>query len=249
MRFVERPLAGRRVVTTRERRGLLDSLLARSGADVVHVPMIEIGAPTDGGTDLRTALADLGAIDWVIVTSQHGARAVGAELANHSTISLAAVGARTAEVLSGLAGRPVDVVPERQTADGLLEAMPAGTGHVLVAQADRADGAVADGLTRLGYSARAVTAYCTELRAPSPQERVAASTADAVTFASGSAVSAWFAAFGDDAPPVTVAIGPSTAAVARDAGLAITHIALDHDVEGLAAATIDAFDPVSGDFG
>ena len=42
-----RPLIGRSVVTTREHRGRLDSLLARAGADVIHVPLIEVAEPLD----------------------------------------------------------------------------------------------------------------------------------------------------------------------------------------------------------
>ena len=49
----ERPLHGRRVVTTRDEPGELDRLLAEAGADVVHVPLIEIAEPEDDGAELR----------------------------------------------------------------------------------------------------------------------------------------------------------------------------------------------------
>ena len=61
------PLAGRRVATTRDRPGRLDEILARLGATVVHVPLIEVvDAP---GDDLAEALDRLAEFDWVIVTS------------------------------------------------------------------------------------------------------------------------------------------------------------------------------------
>ena len=55
-----RPLSGRRIVTTRDQRGRLDTLLASAGADVVHVPLIAITDPPDGGAGLSGALSDLG---------------------------------------------------------------------------------------------------------------------------------------------------------------------------------------------
>lgn len=235
-----RPLAGRHVVTTRDGPSRLDSLLARAGADVIRIPLIEIAPPPDEGAELDAALADLDAVDWIVVTSHHGARRVGPALADRPGVSLAAVGATTAAVLGELAGRAVDVVPTRQRAADLLAAMPPGPGTVLVAQADRADALIVEGLAHLGYTVRAVTAYRTLLRTPSWRERHIAVGADAVVFASGSATSAWVAAFGPEVPAVSVAIGPTTAAAGRAAGLLITHVATDHDLDGLAAATIAA---------
>ncbi len=235
-----RPLAGRHVVTTRARPGRLDSLLARLGADVVNVPLIAIEAPGDGGAALHSSLARLDHTEWLVVTSRHGAGAVGAAVAAHPGLRLAAVGSHSAEVLARLAGRPVDVVPGRQTATDLVAAMPRGTGRVVVAQADRADASVGNGLRRLGYTVDVVTAYQTTLRTPSLAERRAALGADAVAFASGSAAESWVAAFGAATSPVVVAIGPTTADVARRAGLEVDRVAVDHHVDGLVDAIMAA---------
>lgn len=243
--MASRPLAGRHIVTTRDHRGRLDSRLAEAGGDVIHVPLIEIGPPDDRGAALRSALADLDVVDWVVVTSRHGAERVGAALADRADVSVAAVGAQTAAVLVELAGRPADVVPERQTGAALVASMPPGSGRVLVAQADRADDLVAAGLRQLGYDVRVVTAYRTNLRVPTTRERTAVLAADAVVFASGSAATAWVQAIGAAGPPIVIAIGPSTAAAAESAGLPVTHVAADHDVEGLVAATIAAFEPAA----
>jgi uroporphyrinogen-III synthase len=235
-----RPLSGRRVVTTRDRRGALDSRLAANGADVVHVPLISIEPSADDR--LATALADLASFDWLVVTSQHGARTVGHAAAGGS-VRLAAVGTRTATALERLAGRPVDVVPERQSAGHLAAAMGAHCGRVLVAQADRADRTLVEGLTDHGFDVEAVTAYRTELRIPTWQERQAALSADAVAFASGSAAQAWAEAIGRETPPVVAAIGPTTTAAAEGHGLKVTHVAADHDVEGLVVTVIAALTP------
>jgi len=66
--------------------------------------------------------------------------------------------------------------------------------------------------------------------------QLAALAADAVLFASGSAARAWAAVFGDAAPPVSVAIGPNTAAAAAAAGLKISLVAADHSLSGMVAA-------------
>ena len=236
------PLHGRRVVTTRDEPGELERLLAEAGATVVHVPLIEIADAPDGGAELQKVLCVLDDVDWVVVTSQHGATRVGEALASHPNVHTAAVGTRTAAQLELLTGRPVDVTPARQTAADLLEAMPAeGAGQIaVVAQADRADPALAVGLSALGYRVRAVTAYRTLVRAPGAEDRAAALGADAVAFASGSAAQAWKDAIGSETPPVVVAIGPTTAGAARACGLTVTHVAEQHSVGGLVEAVIDA---------
>jgi len=235
-------LHGRRVVTTRDEPGELDRLLAEAGADVVHVPLIEIADPLDGGVELQAVLHTLDNVDWVVVTSRHGAARVGEALATRPQIRTAAVGTRTANEIERLAGRPVDVTPSQQTAADLLDAMPPdGQGQVVVvAHADRADPALAVGLSALGYRVRPVVAYRTVARTPSAEQRAAAVGADAVAFASGSAAQAWHDAIGTETPSVVVAIGPTTEGAARACGLDVTHVAEDHSVEGLVEAVTAA---------
>jgi uroporphyrinogen-III synthase len=239
------PLHGRRVVTTRDEPGELDRLLVAAGAEVVHVPLIEIVDPLDGGAELQAVLHVLDKVDWVVVTSRHGATRVGAALARHPHVRTAAVGTRTAAELERLAARPIDIVPARQTASDLLEAMPPdGNGKVVVvAHADRADPALAVGLSGLGYRVRSVVAYRTLPRTPSAEQRTSAVSADAVAFASGSAAQAWHDAIGTETPPVVVAIGPTTEGAARACGLNVTHVAQGHNVQGLVQTVIEALAP------
>lgn len=231
------PLSGRRIVTTRDERGRLDSLLAEAGADVIHVPLIAIKDAPDGGAALALALAELGSFEWLVVTSRHGAQRVGPEAERHPSVRLAAVGTRTANELAELAGRRPIVVPSRQTASALVDAMPHavdGGRRVLIVQADRADDVLAAGLGARGFEVTTVVGYSTQLRRPSDRERRAALAADAVAFASGSAALSWADTFGTAAPPVVVAIGETTRDAAVAAGLDVTHVAGDHSVEGLA---------------
>ena len=75
-------------------------------------------------------------------------------------------------------------------------------------------------------------------RSPTDAERAGTAVADAVVFASGSAVAAWVAAFGTAACPAVVTIGPSTTAAAARSGLAVTAEAEQQSVDGLVDALV-----------
>lgn len=227
-------LAGRRVLVTREQPGELGRLLAERGAEVVHVPLIATTDPADGGAALRAALADLDRFDWLVVTSAAGARRVGSVARAHPAVRLAAVGTTTAAELAEFAGRPVDVTPTRQRAAELAAAVIAAAGlppaRILLAQADRAAGTLEEGLLEAGHDVTTVIAYSTELTPPDPRRTEGV---DALVLASGSAAESWVAAVGPSGPDVVVAIGPTTAARARELGLKLSGVAADHSLVGL----------------
>lgn len=230
-----------RVLCTRERTGRLEYLLARAGALPVHLPLICV-LDLDDDTELRSALEHLGDYGWLVVTSQHGSDRVGPAAAAHPDLQLAAVGRTTAARLSTLAGRPIDFIPTRQNAAELVAEFPAPgpQRRVLVAQADRADDALAIGLAERGFDVDRIVAYRTALRTPTDDERRVVSDAAAVAFASGSAAQAWAAIFGTSTPAIVAAIGPTTAEVATRSGLEVTHVAADHSIDGLANTVIAA---------
>ena len=231
------PLAGLRVLVTRDRPGELGRLLGERGADVVHVPLIETTDPDDGGAALAAALGSLSDHDWLIVTSAVGAERVGDTAKQHPGVALAAIGTTTASVLADLAGRPIDVVPDRQIAVELAAALNVRLRgehvRILLAQADRAPDTLADLLRAAGHDVTVVTAYSTQLRAPDP---TLLDDIDALVLASGSAATSWVAALGTDAPPVVVAIGPTTAQVARELGLKVSAVAVEYSLAGLVDA-------------
>jgi len=232
----ERPLADRRIALTRPEPGALGPALAELGAEVVHVALLEIGPPSDGGAALRRALARLGSFDWLVVTSINGARAVGADAATTGGVRLAAVGPATAAALAALAGRPVDLIAQVPRVEGLLAEFPTGPSRVLVAQADRAGAELVEGLVARGHEVEAVTAYATVSRQPPAEELAALDGVDAVVFASGSAAEAWVALRGPATPAVVVAVGPMTERAARRAGLIVTHVADSPGPAGVGAA-------------
>lgn len=226
-------LAGCRVLVTRERPGELAALLEVRGARVVHVPLIQVVEPLDAGAALGRELDRLTEFDWLVVTSPAGAERVAAAAAEVPSVRLAVVGTATARVLADAVGRPVDLVPATQRSQILLDELCAVAEpgqRFLIALADRADDTLAAGLRRAGHQVTSVIAYRTVLRAP---DRGAVDGADAVLFASGSAVTAWFDAFGDRLPPIVVSIGPTTTAVAERLGLKVTVTSADHSLDGL----------------
>jgi uroporphyrinogen-III synthase len=226
-------LAGRRIAITRPEPGALAARLTELGAIVVHVPLIEITDPLDGGIQLRRALARLDAFDWLVVTSANGARRAGLAARDHPQVRLAAVGPATAAALAAAAGREVDLVPARAQAEGLLDEFPRQRARVLVAQADRAGTTLADGLAMIGHAVESVVAYRTVVRTPSPDEVTALAGVDAVVLASGSAAQGWADAVGASSSSVVVAIGPVTAREAMARGITVAHVAPSPDAGAL----------------
>jgi uroporphyrinogen III methyltransferase / synthase len=181
------------------------------GHEVVRCPLIRVEPVGDDPIDPSP-------FDWVVVTSPNGA----SELARRLTAKprhLAAIGPATADALRAH-GLQVDLVPSMHTQDGLLAELPPG--RVLLAAAEGARRLLVD-----ERGAELLPLYRTiELHPPAPQ-------GDVALVASASAARA-FAATGARIP--VVAIGPQTAAEAREHGLEVAAVADTQDVEGLLEA-------------
>ncbi len=248
--FENRPLFGRRIVVTRAREQaseLVEQLVAL-GAATVEVPAIEIAEPADGGAALSAAVERLagGEYEWLVLTSPNGARRLLAALraGGHDAralggVRLAAIGPGTADVLSA-ANLVPDLVPPRFVAESLLVSFPdaePGGPRVLIARAAVARDVLPRGLAARGWAVDVVDAYRTE-PAPLDEQRAAAlADAEIVTFTSSSTVVNFLAAVGAAAvPPTVAAIGPVTAATAREHGLDVAVEAEVHSIEGLVDA-------------
>jgi uroporphyrinogen-III synthase len=199
-----------KIVVTRsgEQSDELVSELEALGHDVVRCPLIRIDPLGDGPIDPSP-------YDWVVVTSPNGAR----ELARRLTAKpkhLAAIGPGTADELTEH-GLHAELVPKTHTQEGLLAELPPG--RVLLA--------AAEGARRLLVEERGadfIPLYRTvELRPPAP-------AGDVALLASASAARA-LASTGARLP--VVAIGPQTAAEAREHGLDVIAVADSYDLQGL----------------
>ena len=245
--FERRPLSGLTIVNprAREQASELTSLLADEGAQVIEMAAIAIEEPADGGAALRDAVDRVGEFDWVLLTSANGARrfcdAVG-DGRRLAGVRLAAIGPGTASVLEDRFLR-TDLIPPSYVAESMLDVFPdppeGRTGRVLLPRAAVARDVLPDGLQRRGWDVEVVEAYRTVTPPPDQAtlDRVAA--ADAVMFTASSTVTRFLEVAGRDrVPPCVVAIGPITAATARDAGLDVTIEASEHSLPGMVEALI-----------
>jgi uroporphyrinogen-III synthase len=250
-------LSGRRIAITRaaEQAGDLAERLAALGAEPLVFPTIAV-APPDDLAPLDAAARHLGLYAWVVLASANAAEALlgrmdalGVPVGALNTIRVAAVGPATAAPLEARGVR-VDLSPAAHTAAGLLAELDAMPGErVLLPQADIARPELADGMLAKGAVVDAIVAYRT-VPGPGAAELLAALDAgrlDAVTFASPSAArylleGAQAAGMSSDeargllARMPLVAIGPTTAAAMRDAGLAVAALAEPHTAAGLVLA-------------
>jgi uroporphyrinogen-III synthase len=199
-----------KIVVTRsgEQADELVSRLEALGHEVVRCPLIRIDPVGDEPIDPAP-------YDWVVVTSPNGAR----ELARRLTAkpqNIAAIGPGTADELNAH-GLHADLVPKTHTQEGLLAELPPG--RVLLAAAEGARRLLVD-----ERGADFVPLYRTvELRPPAPEGDVALLTSASTARA--------LASTGARLP--VVAIGPQTAAEAREHGLDVIAVADSYDLEGL----------------
>ncbi len=250
---VLQPLLGVRIVVTRPRRqqSSLSTPLRRWGAHVVAMPTIAIDAPQDGGAALAAAVGQVGAYDWVVLTSANGANALLDAVPDARLLAgvrLAAIGPATAAVLA--AGHLLaDLVPTSFVAEGLLAAFPAPlpgrVGRVLLVRAAVARDVLPNGLRAAGWVVDEVPAYRSVAAVVPDDVLAAASMADAVLFSSPSTVAQFLAHMGTngrwpDGPqrPTLFAIGPVTATAMRAHGLRVDVVAERYDVTGLLDAVL-----------
>ncbi len=250
--YQRRPLFGRQIVVTRaqSQAGTLSQQLRELGARPIEVPAIRIEPPADGGAALRRAARALreGQYDWVVFSSTNAVEALLGQLADARSFGsarIAAVGPGTADALERWR-LLADLVPDRAVAEGLLEAFPRpprSGARVLLPRAAAGREVLLDGLAAAGWEVEAVTAYRTVGVSLTRSEREAVATADAVCFASASAVGSFLAASGGSGtlPRVVVCIGPTTAAAAVAAGVEVTAVAEPHTGPGLIAALLEVF--------
>lgn len=180
------------------------------GHDVLRCPLIRIDPLSDDPIDLA-------GYDWVVVTSQNGAREL-LRRASGPMPRVAAIGQATAEAM----GR-ADLVASVSTQEGLVAEMPRPAGRVLVAAAESARRFLVEALT-----ADFVPLYRTHAIRP---ERPP--VGDLCLLASASAAAAFGAL---ETGIAAVTIGPETTRAAREAGVEVVGEALTHDVGGLVAA-------------
>ncbi len=235
------------VLVTREasRSAGLVAAMAAHGVDAVIAPTIAIELEPAGGP-LDDRAGNLPAYAWVVVTSANGARSLGAAAARRGVelgaARFAAVGASTDAALAEVGGRAA-FLPEAATGHALADGLPVAAGdRILVVGGDHGDGSVAARLRARGADVEEVRAYRT-IEGPAASHAAVLGALrrdpDAIVFTSGSTVRGLLAVAAGAGRPAPLripacCIGPSTAAVARQAGFSDVREAPAQDVAALA---------------
>ncbi|MHB8079484.1 MAG: uroporphyrinogen-III synthase, partial [Candidatus Krumholzibacteriia bacterium] len=194
------PLRGRRVIVTRaaDQADDLAPALAGLGAEVIACPVLRAELLTATHlAPLRDRLADYA---WIVFTSANGVRGLLSQLAGLEldaralgAAKIACVGAATAAALAA-AGLHADFVPADFRAEAMLReflaAHDVAGARLLRVRGGRAATGVEDALREAGAEVDALDTYRTVPTEPPIDVRadILARGADAVTFASGSAV-------------------------------------------------------------
>ena len=245
----ESPLAGSLVVVTASP-SVADgqaAALRAVGAEPLVLPTVRIEPATDRDA-LDGAMASLagGEFDWLMLTSANAVPALADRVAGRTLPArVAAVGSRTADALSN-AGIAVDLVPGVGSAAGVLDALaglPMAGSRVLLLASDIARPELADGLRAMGADVSVVTAYRTipveEVEA-NALVRLRSGDPAALFLSSPSAVAALNAMLGAEITLLTaafgIAIGETTAAAMREAGMPVHAVATSPTPAGMIAA-------------
>lgn len=250
---VQRRLEGVRVLVTRprERAEELCFLLEDEGAQVLHVPLLELLPPEDP-RPLQAAAESIQRYKWVVFASVSAVEALLEALREAGTTRLlsharlAVVGPRTARAVESH-GLTVAVESPGGTGEALAELMrPAldAEDEVLLPAAEEGRRELEEALREQGARVTRVTAYrsrSTGLPAEA-QQLLASSPPQVALFASPRTAEAFLEAAGPEplAQARLVAIGPTTAAALAHLGLAVAAVAERPTPEALVEATIRA---------
>ena len=251
-------LTGRRIVITRPAGSSTDwrLRLEAQGAEVVELPLIKVSKDVDLNT-LAEVLQEFGSYEWVIFTSANGVKyffeefiRVHEDIRTLGLVRIAVVGEATAAAVRDLYLR-VDLQPKKasgaELADELLKLESIDSAKVLVVTGNRNR----DTLVEKLHEARAIVdqlpVYKTlenDLSADSVAADFRAKGADAILFASPSAVQSFFdqaAALKLGAKarkPLAGSIGPSTTATMKQLGLPVDFESAEASLDSLVAALL-----------
>lgn len=252
------PLSGRRIAVTRAREQSpeLTAKLTALGAEVIELPLITISKEIDKHV-LHDVLSELGGYDWIVFTSANGVRyffdefyRIYDDVRSLGLLRFAAVGETTAKAITEQHIK-VECMPKVATADALAADLIA-TGSLDSAKILIITGNLnRDDLVKRLEDARAIIdqlqVYKTEktdLGADPAAEDFRARGADAILFASSSAVQS----FVDQAAALTLAksarrplagsIGPQTSETMKKAGMPVDFAAKTPSLDALVEALV-----------
>jgi uroporphyrinogen-III synthase len=249
-------LQGVRIIVTRAQHqsASLAQMLHDRGADVEEIPTIEIRPPADFAP-FDSALRQLTAYDWLVLTSANGVEAlfrradsIHADLAALRKLNICAIGPATRRAIEKR-GFDVAVVPKHYVAESIVLALREQVvgKRVLLVRAKDARDVIPRELCRAGAEVDVVAAYETVipdgtreqlvalLMSPEPPQAItftSSSTARHLVFALGGAERARTLLRG----VALISIGPVTSATLRELGLTPASEASEYTMPGLVQA-------------
>lgn len=252
------PLLGRRIAVTRAREHSpeLSGKLAALGAEVVELPLIAISKEIDLHA-LHDVLSELGSYDWIVFTSANGVRyffeefrRVYDDIRSLGLLRCAAIGDTTAAAIRELHLK-VECQPKVATAEALAEALIAtgslDSAKLLVVTGNLNREVLVEKLEEARAIVDRLQVYKTEktdLAAEPAAADFRAQGADAILFASSSAVQS----FVDQAAalklekaakrPLAGSIGPQTSETMKTVGMPIDFEAKTPSLDALVEALV-----------
>ena len=255
------PLNGRRIVLTRNPDGSsrLGSCLEALGAEILEIPLIEVKFDIDGEA-AEEIFKEWASYEWLLFTSRNGVKHFFTAFFNAyddirslGFVRIGAVGKGTVEALAEYHIR-ADLVAPKATAAELAKALGEEQTLdnlkilIIIGNRNRED------LTRELWQERAIvdtlrvysTSFC-DLAGNAGAEKFRKEGADAIVFASASAVQA----FGEQAEhlslekgakvPALCSFGPTTSDKMKEAGIPVAVEADSPGLDGMAEALVDYF--------
>ncbi|MBN1403187.1 MAG: uroporphyrinogen-III synthase [Opitutales bacterium] len=235
------PLEGRKIVVTRaaDQSGSLVELLAAEGAEVIELPLIQTRC-TGPTLDTQEAFKELWTYEWLIFTSPNGVRyffelffKTFDDIRSLGGAHIAAVGNGTAEALRKFYIK-AELIPEVQTSEGLAEALTREQTldnlNILIVTGNQASEELSASLEAALAIVDKVQFYSTERNDISKHPSAArfrSEGADAIVFASGSAVESFVAQAKDlkteanARRPQACSIGPVTTEIMKKYGIPV----------------------------
>ena len=256
---VSNPLDGKKIVLTRavEQARELKARLENMGAVVLLFPAVNFSEPADT-KELDRSINSLNEFDWILFTSANAARffagrcrKLGVEPSNEGNFRCAAVGPATASAVAA-EGFPVDHVAQEFIGSELareLSTMLSGR-KVLLPRSERARPDLPDALKTSGALVTEIVTYHTGgvgLVDPEVMRALRETEVDVISFFSPSAIENMRVALGEElltrlgAKAKLAAVGPTTAAALRGAGLTVAIQAPRATAESMAVAIATYF--------
>ncbi len=254
---MKKPLFGKTIVVTRDRRGNADfaaKIIRRSG-NPVEFPTIKIEPLTQTNQFLH-ALAKFPGYDWIIFTSPNGVRiffdylhGMAKDARVFASAKIAAIGTQTAVTLTEFGINP-DFVPTvftgRELGIQLIDNANLQGKKILLLRSRLASNELVDLLQQAGAEVDNVPLYTVKAEKSESKplkEMITSGAVDWLTFTSPSCVRAFF----EQVPPDLVnsgnvrvaSIGPVTSEQLKNIGVKIDIQAAEHTINGLLDAIED----------